>query len=1572
MQAQDDWLRAAACALEQGSDAEALRTQLESTFTSDARAVQRALIVLLRHAALEPIAPAPDVLASIFTIHTPAFSDVLLDALWAVDWELDARQEVQSARDSDVDDVAWSGERVSLSSARARLAAILVAAVDHGVLDQTTTATRQDVPLLGAAGMVDPSIFQRRAIQIRTGRYFKQQKYNLLREENEGYAALLAQVTAQRGPPIAAELETGASVWYDDARVAEQETDEAREERAVALLGRIAALIGYFRLDAARALDVVLAVFTTHVVHHYPFFLTLLQKSTWKSERIACVLGFQFAHYANQDTREPAPENLYFVAALLVRADLVSLDALMPYLAPAQGLESLKKRHDDALASNSSGAQNALAMAAPLEADGDAEGPTTPAAPAYVPPAQLVHVMRALLACGAIKLVAPIVCQHAWLFAAYPSLMAAYVRIVKYMLQPAYDNIAMHTQAQGTSLGRALPPRLPHACAEQAPTLALTCCVPLPQATLVRRFFFFVDDWARNVVRCNDVDAVVSIALPMLRPVGAQLYQDTELLQILCRFCAAYMHMDLSLWLGVTRAMILPAISLAAPNPALLYALWSILEPLPYTERFRIYGEWKHRVYKRAELRACQKETEREARAILRRVSADNVRNMGRTLAKAAHPNPTVFFAVVLHQIQSYDNLIEPVVDAAKYLTAVEYDILTFSLLEALSNPDKERTKSDGTNLSLWLKSLASFAGAFYKKYASVNCTPLLQYLANRLVKEDTQDLVVLEELIQKMAGIEPIGELSELQIAALTGGFLLQQEAALTFIPKGVSAAPTSVLLARSAYKKGGAQLLRTLAASHLVLPILILIAQRRQACIFQEPDGDAHIKSLGSTFDTCQEILFQYVHFLVSTMPLEDFARRLPPPQDLCKRFAIDAPIAFHITRPKLVYEMRRLEKEEKSRAERKTSSECMDEALPEAEVEVKHSAETLAPNDDAVSEAQAANDNTAREAMDESVDEAAAEPPIETPCWNLALTPVVETMAECLPEGAICALGAPFFVTFWQLSLSDISVPMDRYQQEIARFRTWMREVDAAAELSENIKKSARNRLQDNITQLTAELKEQTLSYQTTRRRLAHESRFFFPADVDKGLLVEQLVAQCLHPRALLSPIDAMFAARFLRLLHTNGTQHLPTLAVYDALFCQHVAQTLFLATENEARSYARFLAAILGDMHAWLRNEAAYNREAISERVCGFALAWEGRRGIRQRDASTPLTWYAFRATVLRWHTSLSDAFIQCLQSDEYMRIRNAIVVLNRVASFFPLYSEHGKALGGAVDSIAQKESRGDLKVLAQGLVATLNKHASAWTALDVFTYVAPKKERKPSPPPKQKQKSSTAKAPKAALERAQPRPKPRKETPKESQAKDERRERHPAKRREEESRREEPVSLRIRGSDTRQEPRYRDRGWGESRRDTHDGQERPSRYSDKETWSSRRDETPRGNAAWNRRRPEEARDSKETARRPEEAQSKEDERSRKRSLADRLGSNESGASAPSSPATDARDTKRARRVERPALQSTDTDRSWNDRERERDPPMRAWGRDKGDAVRDRRGDRDRDRDRRKRRAGGDNA
>lgn len=56
----------------------------------------------------------------------------------------------------------------------------------------------------------------------------------------------------------------------------------------------------------------------------------------------------------------------------------------------------------------------------------------------------------------------------------------------------------------------------------------------------------------------------------------------------------------------------------------------------------------------------------------------------------------------------AYDNLANVVIQALRYVTNMGFDVLVFIILDALANPNKERLKDDGVNITDWLQSALS------------------------------------------------------------------------------------------------------------------------------------------------------------------------------------------------------------------------------------------------------------------------------------------------------------------------------------------------------------------------------------------------------------------------------------------------------------------------------------------------------------------------------------------------------------------------------------------------------------------------------------------------------------------------------------------------------------------------------------------------------------------------------------------------------------------------------------------------------------------------------------------------
>jgi THO complex subunit 2 len=144
---------------------------------------------------------------------------------------------------------------------------------------------------------------------------------------------------------------------------------------------------------------------------------------------------------------------------------------------------------------------------------------------------------------------------------------------------------------------------------------------------------------------------------------------------------------------------------------------------------------------------------------------------------------------------------------------------------------------------------LASFTGMLFRRY-SADLSPVMKYIVHQLYSSQTTEIIVLREIIWKMAGIEPLPSLSESQISAMAGGPTLRIEAVASST-RGARLDPGEVTL-RAPQRLG-----KALVDSSLALPLLIQVAQQRQSCVFTA--RDAHLKSLASLYDAvCSLILY------------------------------------------------------------------------------------------------------------------------------------------------------------------------------------------------------------------------------------------------------------------------------------------------------------------------------------------------------------------------------------------------------------------------------------------------------------------------------------------------------------------------------------------------------------------------------------------------------------------------------------------------------------------------------------------------------------------------------------------
>ena len=278
--------------------------------------------------------------AHIDSLNLDTIGSFLIDTIWLLDVECEP-----TYLNSD------ASAQIQFSPPRAYLAGLARELVYDGILDQNLIKERLELDFLELAGLISSSkILARKVIRVNTSLLYKQQKFNLLREESEGYAKLITELSTSL---------PSSSKYSDDISSVNEKID--------IVLRNIKALIGYFDLDPNRVLDVIFDIFASYFVDHWYFFVHLLLKSPWKPKtvengklrgRTICgqVLGFKFEFYKNKNDLQ-TPSTLYWIAALLIKYHIVELEDLLPYLGLDE--EGIQKEKEDYLQSLKEEASNA-------------------------------------------------------------------------------------------------------------------------------------------------------------------------------------------------------------------------------------------------------------------------------------------------------------------------------------------------------------------------------------------------------------------------------------------------------------------------------------------------------------------------------------------------------------------------------------------------------------------------------------------------------------------------------------------------------------------------------------------------------------------------------------------------------------------------------------------------------------------------------------------------------------------------------------------------------------------------------------------------------------------------------------------------------------------------------------------------------------------------------------------------------------------------------------------------------------------------------------------------------------
>uniref|UniRef100_A0A803YLS2 THO complex subunit 2 n=1 Tax=Meleagris gallopavo TaxID=9103 RepID=A0A803YLS2_MELGA len=709
------------------------------------------------------------------------------------------------------------------------------------LVSDTVLKERLDPETLESLGLIKQSQqFNQKSVKIKTKLFYKQQKFNLLREENEGYAKLIAELGQDLSGNITSDL----------------------------ILENIKSLIGCFNLDPNRVLDIILEVYECRPEYD-DFFVPLIESYMYMCEpqTLCHILGFKFKFY--QDPSGETPSSLYRVAAVLLQHNLIDLEDLYVHLLPGDNAIIEEHKREIVEAKQIVRKLTMVVLSSEKTEEKEKEKEKEEEKTEKPPDNQKLGLLEALLKIGDWQHAQSIMDQMPPFYAtSHKPIAIALCQLVHVTIEPLYRRVGVPKGAKGSPIS------------------------PLPNKRAPKQADSF-EDLRKEVFN-------------MLCYLGPHLSHDPILFAKVVRLGKAFMKefqsdgskqedkekmILFSCVLSITDQVLLPSLSLMDCNACMSEELWGMFKTFPYQYRYRLYGQWKNETYNSHPLLVKVKaQTIDRAKYIMKRLTKENVKPSGRQIGKLSHANPTILFDYILSQIQKYDNLITPVVDSLKYLTSLNYDVLAYCIIEALANPEKERMKHDDTTISSWLQSLASFCGAVFRKYP-IELAGLLQYVANQLKAGKSFDLLILKEVVQKMAGIEITEEMTMEQLEAMTGGEQLKAEGGYFGQIRNT--------------KKSSQRLKDALLDHDLALPLCLLMAQQRNGVIFQE-GGEKHLKLVGKLYDQCHDTLVQFGGFLASNLSTEDYIKRVPSIDVLCNEFHTPHDAAFFLSRPMYAHQI------------------------------------------------------------------------------------------------------------------------------------------------------------------------------------------------------------------------------------------------------------------------------------------------------------------------------------------------------------------------------------------------------------------------------------------------------------------------------------------------------------------------------------------------------------------------------------------------------------------------------------------------------------------------------------------
>ena len=512
---------------------------------------------------------------------------------------------------------------------------------------------------------------------------------------------------------------------------------------------------------------------------------------------------------------------------------------------------------------------------------------------------------------------------------------------------------------------------------------------------------------------------------------------------------------------------------------------------------------------------------------------------------------------------------------------------------------------------------------------------------------------------ISTTKSVDLLTEVTEfLQISAMSGGELLRSEAGSFTQIKNT--------------RKSSQRLKDALIDNNLAVPLCLLMAQQRNCVVYQETEN-SHLKLVGKLFDQCQDTLVQFGTFLASNMSIDDYNRRLPEMKELLSSYHVNLDLAFFLARPSFNHKI----------------SQKFDDLLRRSE-------------DHPVVKDERGEDRRRR---------------LYVEATQIIMKPVTEAIRPLHSVKIWDDISPQFLTTFWSLTMYDLCVPDEVYDKEVSKLKAAPAKVDENRELNASRKKREKERIHSMTEKMEDEKKRQKKHVEMVTARLKAEKDAWFysrSAKMAKNETITSFLQLCLFPRCIFTASDAVFCAKFVHIVHSLKTPNFSTLICFDRIFCD-ITYTVTSCSENEAHRYGRFLNAMLEIMLRWWRSKEVFDKECTG--YPGFMTKCKTTSTVEKEQDNNSnsnaaaaaktgavadhVDFESYRHLCHKWHYKIAKGLVLCLESKDYVQIRNALTILTKILPSYPVMANLAGVIEKRIEKVCaeEKDKRPDLYAMA---------------------------------------------------------------------------------------------------------------------------------------------------------------------------------------------------------------------------------------------------------------------------------